>query len=207
MGSDHSCGISGKFSATVSTSEEYASRHPELHIKAWFVSSVAGTRGANPKDDGSLWERLLGFGHNAGTGRLTHSVTDHHEENGITIPSSRQAYVSELELHTLRKQIVKETKRSWSFSRQVKRLSKEKDAFEKEIERVNDTRIVSQEGKNPEHTIEELMWELCHEKDTNSSLRLQLSKMQESNEELVLPEKDLDEMLKQKHEEMSRKAR
>ncbi|KAI4370068.1 hypothetical protein MLD38_018453 [Melastoma candidum] len=172
----------------------------------------------NPKDDGSRWEWLLDFGRNVGTGRVTDAIAGNREEDGIKSVSSvaemdrskvdlhAMADISGLELQTLRKQIVKETKRSRNLSRQLERLSKEKDALEKEIERMKDTRMLSREGKDPERVIEELQQELYHEKDVSSRLRLQLSKTRESNEELLLAVKDLDDMLKRKDEEKSRKV-
>ncbi|KAI3707025.1 hypothetical protein L6452_25186 [Arctium lappa] len=131
---------------------------------------------------------------------------------------ARQADVSELELQTLRKQIVKERKKGQDLSREVTALNEERNAFKNECEKlkayqkcteeaeakvkVNNKLLI--EGGDPWALVDELRQELNYEKDLNSNLRLQLQKTQESNAELILAVQDLDEMLERKDSEMSK---
>uniref|UniRef100_A0ACD5U616 Uncharacterized protein n=1 Tax=Avena sativa TaxID=4498 RepID=A0ACD5U616_AVESA len=57
--------------------------------------------------------------------------------------------------------------------------------------------------EDPWSQVEELKQELGHEKNLNADLRVQLQKMQESNSELLLAVKDLDELLEQKDRDIS----
>ncbi|KAK3034593.1 hypothetical protein RJ639_033839 [Escallonia herrerae] len=125
---------------------------------------------------------------------------------------ARQVEVSELELQTLRKQIVKEGKRGQDLSREIVRLKEERDAFKEECEklqafqkRLDEAKIKNKlqfEGGDPLTLFEELRQELNYEKNLNANLRVQLQKTQESNSELILAVRDLDEMLEQKDREM-----
>ncbi|KAL9349999.1 hypothetical protein Peur_057254 [Populus x canadensis] len=133
---------------------------------------------------------------------------------------SRQADVSEMEIQTLRKQIVKESKRGQDLSREILGLKGERDmlkseceklkAFQKRMEEARSKNKSQFEGGDPWVLLEEVRQELNYEKDLNSNLRLQLQKTQESNAELILAVKDLDEMLEQKRKgtsDLSNKAR
>ncbi|KAG6431768.1 hypothetical protein SASPL_109851 [Salvia splendens] len=124
---------------------------------------------------------------------------------------SRQAEMSELELQTLRKQIVKESKRGQDLFRELACVREERDALKGEcgILKASKSR---DEGKNRTNSrvegregyamVEELRQELNHAKELNANLRVQLQKTQESNSELLLAVKDLDEMLEQKEREI-----
>ncbi|KAJ4832028.1 hypothetical protein Tsubulata_010276 [Turnera subulata] len=126
---------------------------------------------------------------------------------------ARQANVSDLELQTLRKQIVKESKKGQELSREVTCLKEERDelkseceklkALQKRIEEARSKNKLQFEGGDPWAILEEMRQELTYEKDLNSILRLQLQKTQESNAELILAVKDLDEMLEQKTKEIT----
>lgn len=126
---------------------------------------------------------------------------------------ARQAEMAELELQTLRKQIVKERKRGQDLSKEVGGLKEERDALKAECEnlrsfqkRSDQAKIKNKlqfEGGDPRALLEELRQELSYEKDLNANLRLQLQKTQESNTELILAVRDLDEMLEQKNLEIS----
>lgn len=126
---------------------------------------------------------------------------------------ARQAEMTELELQTLRKQIVKERKRGQDLSKEVSGLKEEREALKVECEnlkafqkRTDQAKIKSKlpfEGGDPWALLEELRQELSYEKDLNTNLRLQLQKTQESNAELILAVRDLDEMLEQKNLEIS----
>ncbi|XP_052171081.1 uncharacterized protein LOC127787196 [Diospyros lotus] len=125
---------------------------------------------------------------------------------------SRQAEVSELEVQTLRKQIVKESKRAQDLSREVVTLKEERDDLRDECEklkafhkRMDEAKVKSKlqiERGDPCALLVELREELNYEKDLNSNLQLQLQKIQESNSELILAVRDLDEMLEQKSREI-----
>ncbi|CAH2048132.1 unnamed protein product [Thlaspi arvense] len=121
---------------------------------------------------------------------------------------TRQADLSELELQSLRKQIVKETKRSQDLLREVNSLKQERDSLKEDCERhkVSDKKIgeskmrnrLQFEGRDPWVLLEETREELDYEKDRNFNLRLQLQKTQESNSELILAVQDLEAMLEER---------
>ncbi|KAF5797487.1 putative NT-type C2 domain-containing protein [Helianthus annuus] len=114
---------------------------------------------------------------------------------------ARQADVTELELQTLRKQIVKERKKGLELSREVSALNEERNALKEECEKIKGTDEIKVKG-DPWDLVDELRQELNYEKDLNSNLRLQLQKTQESNAELILAVQDLDAMLEQKDSDM-----
>ncbi|GAB2301654.1 hypothetical protein Dimus_035686 [Dionaea muscipula] len=119
---------------------------------------------------------------------------------------SRKVELSELELQTLRKQIVKESKRGQDLLREVASLKEERDALKEEYEKLkasqrwgDEMRVSSTlkfEG-DPWALLEESRQELNCEKNLNVNLRLQLQKTQESYSELLLAVQDLEEMLEQ----------
>ncbi|CAJ2676613.1 unnamed protein product [Trifolium pratense] len=125
---------------------------------------------------------------------------------------ARQVDVSDMELQTLRKQIVKESKSRQELAKEVISLKEERDTLKIECEnlkslrkRVDEAKMSSrsQLGSGDLHTlVEEIRQELNYEKDLNANLRLQLKKTQESNAELVLAVQDLDAMLEQKNREI-----
>ncbi|KAE8055298.1 hypothetical protein FH972_012148 [Carpinus fangiana] len=126
---------------------------------------------------------------------------------------ARQADLSELELQTLRKQIVKESKRGHDLTREIVSLKEERDEIKSECEklkafqkRMDEAKVKSKllsEGGDLCALIEEIRQELTYEKDLNGNLRLQLRKTQESNAELILAVRDMDEMLEVKDREIS----
>ncbi|XP_030551679.2 myosin-11-like isoform X2 [Rhodamnia argentea] len=124
--------------------------------------------------------------------------------------TARQVGMSELELQTLRKQIVKESKRGQDLSREMVSLKEERDALKLECEKFKSLHMSTVKKKlecedgDLRALLEEVREELNHEKNLNANLRVQLQKTQESNEELILAVKDLDEMLEQKNQEMGK---
>ncbi|KAK6936858.1 NT-type C2 domain [Dillenia turbinata] len=123
---------------------------------------------------------------------------------------ARQAEVSGLELQTLRKQIVKESKRGQDLSKQLLSLKEERDALRFECDKLKflQSRIGEEvsnkfERNNATALLEQVREELNNEKDLNINLRLQLQKTQDSNSELILALRDLDDMLKQKDFEIT----
>ncbi|GMH09407.1 hypothetical protein Nepgr_011248 [Nepenthes gracilis] len=113
---------------------------------------------------------------------------------------ARNAEVSELELQSLRKQIVKESKRGQDLLREVSGLKDERDALKEECDKLKASQKWGDEmkvGSSPWALLEEIKLELNHEKDLNVNLRLQLQKTQESNSQLVIAVQDLEHMLEQ----------
>lgn len=154
---------------------------------------------------------------NSSLGSLTRERSQHNSDIEIEnlkaeiVALARQVDLSELELQTLRKQIVKESKRGQDLSREVTGLKEERDvlkaecerlkAFQKRIEEAKSKNKSQYEGGDPRVLLDEIRQELNYEKDLNANLRLQLQKTQESNAELILAVKDLEEMLEQKNKE------
>ncbi|XP_027360036.1 intracellular protein transport protein USO1-like [Abrus precatorius] len=125
---------------------------------------------------------------------------------------ARHVNVSDLELQTLRKQIVKESKRGQELAKEIIVLKEERDALKTECDnlrsfhkRMDEAKVRNRsqlESGDLRALVQEIRQELDYEKDLNANLRLQLKKMQESNAELVLAVQDLDEMLEQKNREI-----
>nr|GMD81402.1 nucleoprotein TPR-like isoform X2 [Ipomoea batatas] len=127
------------------------------------------------------------------------------------IAVARQAEVSELELQTLRKQIVKESKRGQDLSREIVILKEDRDAFKEECEKLKASRRRLDDAKSKDELLDrgdvqalvhELRQELNYQKDLNANLQIQLEKTQDSNSELILAVRDLDELLEQKNKEI-----
>ncbi|KAL9328692.1 hypothetical protein ACSQ67_003695 [Phaseolus vulgaris] len=141
-----------------------------------------------------------------------HTGTEIESLNAEVSALARQVDVSDLELQTLRKQIVKECKRGQDLTKEIVALKGERDAFKTECEslrsfqkRMEEAQVRNRsqlEGGDLHALVEEIRQELDYEKGLNANLRLQLKKMQESNAELVLAVQDLDEMLEQKNSDM-----
>ncbi|XP_008452020.2 uncharacterized protein LOC103493151 isoform X1 [Cucumis melo] len=126
---------------------------------------------------------------------------------------TRRADMSDMELQTLRKQIVKENKRSQDLMGEISILKAERDEWRAECEKLkgfqkhmDDAKVKNKsqfDGGDLRALLEEMRQELNYEKDLNANLRLQLQKTQESNTELILAVQDLEEMLEQKNCEIS----
>ena len=196
--------------------------HPAApHKKAAFVST------AYEEHQRSQWEWSGGSDHGVSTDDSTQSshniLTQENSQQASDVEIeklkaelivlARQADVSEMELQTLRKQIIKETKRGHDLSREVVSLKEERNTFKAECERLKSFKKRSDDAKfnNRSHLeggdlralLEEIRQELNYEKDLNANLRLQLQKTQDSNTELMLAVRDLEEMLEQKNKETS----
>ncbi|KAL3329811.1 hypothetical protein AABB24_033928 [Solanum stoloniferum] len=124
---------------------------------------------------------------------------------------ARQVEVSDLELQTLRKQIVKESKRGQDLSTEVASLKNERDALKEECDKLKSSQRRLNEAKSKDKLlyeqgdlqtlVSELRQELAYQKELNANLEIQLQKTQESNSELILAVRDLDEMLEQKNKQ------
>ncbi|KAF8113495.1 hypothetical protein N665_0049s0011 [Sinapis alba] len=124
----------------------------------------------------------------------------------------RQSELSELEKQSLRKQAVKESKRIQELSKEVSCLKGERDGALEECEKLrleksrdeadaeSRLRCVSEDSSN---MIDEIRDELSCEKDLTSNLKLQLQRTQESNSNLILAVRDLNELLEEKKNEIS----
>ncbi|CAA7059597.1 unnamed protein product [Microthlaspi erraticum] len=124
----------------------------------------------------------------------------------------RQSELSELEKQSLRKQAIKESKRIQELSREVSSLKGERDGALEECEKLrlqksreeadaeSRLRFISEDSSN---MIEEIRDELSCEKDLTSNLKLQLQRTQDSNSNLILAVRDLNEMLEEKNKEIS----
>lgn len=111
---------------------------------------------------------------------------------------TRKVEVSELEIQTMRKQIAKENRRAQELSQEISSLKEERDAL------MSSRKVTSEpdlDVEDPLSMVEEIKQELEHEKNLNSSLRLQLQKTREANSELLLAVRDLDELVEQKDRE------
>ncbi|PKI55242.1 hypothetical protein CRG98_024359 [Punica granatum] len=125
---------------------------------------------------------------------------------------ARKMDVSEMELQTMRRQIMKENKRGQELMKEVEGLREDRDllkeecrvlrAFKTRFEESKAKHTLSEDGGDLRAIIEEVRQEVNYEKEMNLNLKLQLQKTQESNEELILAVRDLDEMLEQKNQEI-----
>ncbi|XP_061337273.1 intracellular protein transport protein USO1-like [Gastrolobium bilobum] len=125
---------------------------------------------------------------------------------------ARQVDVSDMELQTLRKRIVKESKRGKDLTKEIIILKEERDSLKTECDNLRSFHKRMAEAKMRNRSqlesgdlvafVEEIREELNYEKDLNANLRLQLKKMQESNAELVLAVQDVEEMLEQKNRDI-----
>lgn len=154
--------------------------------------------------------------------------------NNDVVVLTRQLEVSKLELQTLRKQVIKESRRGQDLTRELRSMKEERDELEREcselqasMETAADEEHVSAKplgggtDKRGPLSDEETKRELIREKSLNASLHLQLKKAHESNAELVLLVRDLEELSQKKNrgnssvrpdimkdlEEMKRKSR
>ncbi|KAG6500899.1 golgin IMH1-like [Zingiber officinale] len=109
---------------------------------------------------------------------------------------SRKVEVSELEIQTMRKQIAKENRRAQELSQEISSLREERDALKSSRKETSEPDLDVEE--DPLSMVEEIKQELEHEKNLNSSLRLQLQKTREANSELQLAVRDLDELVEQR---------
>ncbi|KAI3812956.1 hypothetical protein L1987_17669 [Smallanthus sonchifolius] len=87
---------------------------------------------------------------------------------------ARQAEVSEMELQTLRKQVMKESKKGLDLSKEVAALKEERNELKEECEKMKAKVKVNgnllTKGGDPWAVVDELKQELNYEKDLNSNL-------------------------------------
>lgn len=133
-------------------------------------------------------------------------------QNEITI-LMRQAELSELEIQSLRRHIEKETKQGQNLSRQISSLKEERDQFKLECEQLRSLQKTTDETEAPKKLqaaikdlraqLEAIREELNQEKKLSGNLQLQLQETQDSNSELILVVKDLEDLVERKNNEIS----
>ncbi|KAK4797106.1 hypothetical protein SAY86_029432 [Trapa natans] len=164
--------------------------------------------------DGSLGESINTIVQHVPKERLRESSDDSIEKLKDEIDSlTRQSMLSELELQSLRKQIVKETKKGQNLMMEIANLKEERDMLKTEYEELHSSTISCEDAETSEvlqikheeakAQLDELRYELEHEKNLKANLRLQLQKTQDSNSELILEVADLEEVVKEKNREIS----
>ncbi|KAH7538008.1 hypothetical protein FEM48_Zijuj03G0153800 [Ziziphus jujuba var. spinosa] len=167
---------------------------------------------ADSVSDGSLVDSPSSIENSRPRQRLQDASDDSTDKNEITM-LRRQVELSELELQSLRKQIAKETKQGQSLTRQIISLEDERDAFKSQCEQLKSLQTRIDEAEAPKRLqpeiedkrsqLESMRQEINHEKKLNGNLQLQLQKTQDSNSELILVVKDLEDMLEKRNKEIS----
>lgn len=168
-------------------------------------STISAPHGSLGGSSNSSGEALLGEGSHESDNTVENLNTDF---IGVT----RQLEVAKLELQTLRKQVVKESRRGHDLARELQNMKEERDALEREcLElKVSKRKAADEEhfstklqfgGKHLWSMLEETEQELNHEKKMNANLQLQLKKTHESNSELILAVRDMEELLQKKSTE------
>ncbi|CAE6202989.1 unnamed protein product [Arabidopsis arenosa] len=190
-----------------------ASRIAELRRRASIESDkphISESEWSGSSDQGISTDDSMNSSNDASLRDTTKSSSDDEVDKlkAELVALARRADLSELELQSLRKQIVKETKRSQDLLREVTSLKQERDSLKVDYEsikasdkRKEEAKIRNKlqlEGRDPHVLLEETREELDYEKDLNSNLRLQLQKTQESNTELILAVQDLEAMVGQR---------
>ncbi|WCJ26236.1 Myosin heavy chain-related protein [Euphorbia peplus] len=221
-------------SSGLNTPREIQLRNSILQDPTNFLSSqnhASAPNKAAPNGSGTVyeghqhsqWEWLADSDHGRSTDESLHgsqgALTESQGTSDVEIEKlkaelvvvARQADLSELELQTLRKQIVKENRRGQDLLREITGLKEERDSFKAECQKLKAFQKRAEEAKSknrsqfesgdPQMFLDEIRQELNHEKDLNANLRLQLQKTQDSNAELILAVQDLEEMLEQKNRE------
>lgn len=164
--------------------------------------------------DGSLFDSPNSVEDKLPTERVQAGSDDSIEKlrNEIAI-LMRQADLSELELQSLRKQMAKESKQGQNLSRQVISLKEERDALRIECEQLKSSqgrsdgeqafKKLQPETKDTRVQLEAIKQELNFEKKVRTNLHLQLQRTQDSNSELVLVVKDLEDALEKEKREVA----
>uniref|UniRef100_A0A803PQN3 Uncharacterized protein n=1 Tax=Cannabis sativa TaxID=3483 RepID=A0A803PQN3_CANSA len=123
----------------------------------------------------------------------------------------RQAELSELEIQSLRRHVEKEIKQGQNLSRHIVILREERDALKSECEQFKSLQSTDEAEapkrlqaaiKDSKVQLEAIREELNHEKELSNDLQLQLQKTQDSNSELILVVRDLEDTLDQKSREI-----
>ncbi|KAI4351757.1 hypothetical protein L6164_006079 [Bauhinia variegata] len=165
------------------------------------------------ESDGSLGEWTNSLQDNLPRERPQESTDNATEMLKSEIASlKRQLEVSELELQSLRRQIVKESSWGQNMSKQIIILREERDAIKTKYEELksqknfnNETetsRVLQSEIKDARLQLEATKEELDYEKELSSNLKLQLQKTQTSNSQLILAVRELEALPEHKNKEL-----
>nr|XP_019701829.1 trichohyalin [Elaeis guineensis]XP_019701830.1 trichohyalin [Elaeis guineensis]XP_019701831.1 trichohyalin [Elaeis guineensis]XP_029116835.1 trichohyalin [Elaeis guineensis] len=217
---------SGSDTSSVYTPKENGLKHNNIHQDSpGLLSLLSNSDAQKLMTSSGYWsgtsapdESTDGSTNSSGEAGLRERLQDSDETleklRSDIVSLTRKVELSELELQTLRKQVVKESRRGQDLSREISSLKEERDALKREHEelklskkRTNDdnnfTSKLQPDEEDPCSLLEEIKQELNHEKNLNANLHLQLQKTQEANSELLLAVRDLDELLEQKNREIS----
>ncbi|XP_038887321.1 myosin-1 [Benincasa hispida] len=190
--------------ATVDSARVKSQAHKRSNTE-WSLGSVS---------DGSFGDSGNSIEENTSREKMHHvpnnSIETVKNENVMLI---RKLEVTELELQSLRKQVTKETIQGQNLSRQIICLTEERDALKTECKQlkflkkcndeVEDSKTLKSEIKEARIQLAAIGEELKQEKELRTDLQLQLQKTQESNSDLVLAVRDLEEMVELKNRVIS----
>ncbi|KAL4029436.1 hypothetical protein IC575_007647 [Cucumis melo] len=185
---------------TVDTARVKSHAHKRSNTE-WSLGSVS---------DGSFGDSANSVEENTSREKMHHlsnnSIETVKNEN---IMLMRKLEVTELELQSLRKQVTKETIQGQNLSRQIICLTEERDALKTECKQLKFLKKCNDEAENSKTLKSEIKEarlqlaaigeELNQEKELRTDLQLQLQKTQESNSDLVLAVRDLEEMVELKN--------
>ncbi|CAH2080158.1 unnamed protein product [Thlaspi arvense] len=186
--------------------------NPTMHTSVFEEPHISESEWSGSSDQGISTDDSMNSSSDTVPRETTRTSSEDEVEKlkAELVALARRADLSELELQSLRKQIVKETKRSQDLLREVTSLKQERDSLKSDCEKVKasdkrkeDAKIRNKlqfEDRDPQVLLEETREELDNEKDLNSNLRIQLEKTQESNTELILAVQDLEAMLGRRRE-------
>lgn len=186
--------------ATVDTTRVKSQAHKRSNTE-WSLGSVS---------DGSFGDSANSIEENTSREKMHHmsnnSIETVKNENVMLM---RKLEVTELELQSLRKQVAKETIQGQNLSRQIICLTEERDALKTECKQLKflkkcndegeDSKTLKSEIKEARIRLAAIGEELKQEKELRTDLQLQLQKTQESNSDLVLAVRDLEEMVELKN--------
>lgn len=186
--------------ATVDTTRVRNQAHKRSNTE-WSLGSVSdGSFGdsANSLEENTSREKMHQVPHG--------SIEKVKYENAML---TRKLEVTELELQSLRKQVTKETIQGQNLSRQIICLTEERDILKTECKQLKflkkcndeaeDSKTLKSEIKEARVQLVAIGEELNQEKELRTGLQLQLQKTQESNSDLVLAVRDLEEMVELKN--------
>ncbi|XP_022957719.1 myosin-1-like [Cucurbita moschata] len=186
--------------ATVDTTRVKNQAHERSNTEWSLGSASDGSFGdsANSPEENTARERMH---------QVPNSSIERVKNENVML--TRKLEVTELELQSLRKQVTKETIQGQNLSRQIICLTEERDSLKTEgkqlkfLKKCNDD---SEDSKNLKSEIKEarvqlaaIGEELKQEKEVRTDLQLQLQITKESNSDLVLAVRDLEEMIELKN--------
>lgn len=174
-----------------------------VHVRS--ITEIKEFQGytVNSAPDGSIPELTNSSGENTFKEKLEDSDVSIEKLKDEMRTMARQVEVLELEVQTLRKQIVKERRKGHELPREVCSFKEQRDELQMECEKLKglqlntDGAMVSDQfdAENPAHVLDKIKQQLNYERDLNESLQSQLQKAQESNYELILSLQELEKRL------------